>query len=205
MGDDYLWVWADHGSRVTVLKVRGELDASTAGRFAADAGTELRQEAGLVAVDLSLLDFLDCTGARTLAAVIRAVPRWQLTEVRGIRPPVARLLELIGIDLSVLPGHGNLSARGQELLVRSRETRAQSQEVLLESGAAMARLAATYTWLAATTQRCAEQEDARAARLRTLSDTARDLATRFRECALYVPAGVRPPSRASSPLTSSRC
>lgn len=101
MGDDYLWLWADRCGRATVLRVRGELDVVTADLFIATAASELRQATGPVSVDLSFLDFLDCAGARALEAVVRAIPPWRLTEVRGIRPPVARLLELIGMDLSV--------------------------------------------------------------------------------------------------------
>ena len=132
MGDDYLWLWADRSGQATVLRVRGELDVVTADRFIAAAASELRQTTGPVAVDLSFLDFLDCVGAHALEAVVRAVPPWRLTEVRGVQPPVARLLELIGMDLSVAPRHRELavSLRGQELLAQARETRTQSQEVL---------------------------------------------------------------------------
>jgi anti-anti-sigma factor len=116
VGDDYLWVWADRSGRVTVLKVKGELDASNVTRFAAAAARELRQTAGPVAVDLSFLDFLDCAGARSLAAVVRTVPLWRLTGVRGIRPSLARLLELTGTDLPALvsrPCRGRGSRTGE--------------------------------------------------------------------------------------------
>lgn len=191
MGNDYLWVWADRSRGVTVLKVRGELDASTAARFAADAARELRQTVGLIAVDLSFLDFLDCTGARALAAMVRSVPAWRVTEVRGIQPPVARLLELTRTNLSAAPRRGEplRSVRGQELMARAAVIRAQSQEVLLETSAAMDRLATTCAGLALVQQRHAEQEEARTARMQTLSETARDLADRFRERALCVTAG----------------
>jgi len=101
VGDDYLWVWTDRCDRATVLRVRGELDVVTADRFIAAAASELRQATGPVSIDLSFLDYLDCAGARALEAVVRALPPWRLTEVRGIQRPVARLLELIGMDLSV--------------------------------------------------------------------------------------------------------
>jgi anti-anti-sigma factor len=55
-----------------VLKVRGELDAVTADRFAADAVRELLRAPGAVVVDLSFLDFLDCAGARVLVDVLSA-------------------------------------------------------------------------------------------------------------------------------------
>jgi anti-anti-sigma factor len=186
VGDDYLWVWADRSGQATVLRVRGELDVVTADRFIAAAASELRQTTGPVSVDLSFLDFLDCAGAHALEAVVRSIPPWRLIEVRCIQPPVARLLELIGLDLQVSPGHRDLTLtlRGQELLAQALETRTQSQEVLLESSAAMSRLATTYAGLAVARQRRAQQEHAKAAHLQELSDTAQDLATRFRERAL---------------------
>jgi len=101
VGDDYLWLWADRCGQATVLRVRGELDVVTADQFIATAASELRQATGPVSIDLSFLDYLDCAGARALEAVVRALPPWRLTEVRGIQRPVARLLELIGMDLSV--------------------------------------------------------------------------------------------------------
>lgn len=101
MGDDYLWLWADRCGQATVLRVRGELDVVTADQFIATAASELRQATGPVSIDLSFLDYLDCAGARALEAVVRALPPWRLTEVRGIQRPVARLLELIGMDLPV--------------------------------------------------------------------------------------------------------
>lgn len=110
MGDDYLWLWADRSGQATVLRVWGELDVVTADRFIATAASELRQATGPVSIDLSFLDFIDCAGAHALEAVVRAIPPWQLTEVRGIRPPVARLLELIGMDLWVMPFTTSLRA-----------------------------------------------------------------------------------------------
>lgn len=186
MGDDYLWLWADRSSRGTVLRAGGELDVVTADRFIADAVIELRHAIGPVAVDLSLLDFLDCAGAHALVAVLRAIPPWRLTEVRGIQPPVARLLELLGMDLSVPPWRHELtlSLRGQELLAQARETRTQSQAVLLETSAAMSRLATTYAELAEVRQRRAQHEQAKATHMQELSDAARGLANRFRERAL---------------------
>lgn len=118
VGDDYLWLWADRSGRGTVLRVRGELDVVTAERFIADAVIALRYAIGPIAVDLSFLDFVDCAGAHALEAVLRAIPPWRLTDVRGVRPPVARLLELLDMDLSVAPCRRELplSLRGQELL-----------------------------------------------------------------------------------------
>jgi hypothetical protein len=156
-------------------------------------------------VDLSFLDFLDCTGARALDATVRSVPPWRLTEVRGIQPTVGRLLELIGIDLAALPCHGDvlLFRHGQELIAQARKTRRRSQQVLLETCAAMDRLAVTYAGLAAAEQHHADQEQARAAHMRTLSDTAHDLAARGRERIRCEPDGGCCLSGALSPLGGS--
>lgn len=108
MGDNYLWAWSERRDRVSVLKLRGELDTVTASRFAAQAASELRQMPGPIAVDLSFLDFIDCAGARALAAVIASVQPWRLTDVCGIQPTVGRVLDLMGMDLSVQPGLGEL-------------------------------------------------------------------------------------------------
>lgn len=186
MGGDYLSVWTERSGLVTVLKLRGELDAVTADPFADEAVRVAGKVPGPIAVDLRFLEFLDCTGARALTAVLDAIRPWRLAEVRGIQPQVARLLDLIGLDLTGQASHGDLvlSLRGDELLAQSRATRSQSQAVLLEASAAMARLAATYSELALSRQRRAEPEQAGAARMQSLSETARDLSTRYRERAM---------------------
>lgn len=191
MGDNYLWAWTERRGRVTVLKVRGELDAVTASGFAAQAACELRQMPGLVAVDLSFLDFIDCAGARALAAVIASVQPWRLTDVCGIQPTVGRVLDLIGMDLSVQPGLAGLvhSMRGRELIEQAHMVRSQSREVLLQSSAAMARLATTYASLAAARERRAEQERASAEQMHRLSESARELAVRYRQRAMSVLVG----------------
>jgi anti-anti-sigma factor len=183
MSGDYLWVWAERRGQATVLKVRGELDTVTADRFAADAARELIRAPGPVTVDLSFLDFLDCAGARVLVEVLGAVRPGRPAAVRGIQPTVARLLDLIGLDLTPRPGPAPLvySPAGRELLAQARVTRSQSREALLEASAAMARLAATYAELAAARERRAEQEQARARRLQSLSDAARALSARYQQ------------------------
>jgi anti-anti-sigma factor len=180
MSGDYLWVWAERHGQATVLKVRGELDTVTADRFAADVLRELLRAPGPVAVDLSFLDFLDCTGVRALVKVLGAVRPGRLAAVRGIQPQVARLLDLIDLDLAPRcpPAPLVLSLAGQELLAQACATRSRSREALLEASAAMARLAVTYAELAAVRQRRAEQEQVRARQLLSLSENARALSAR---------------------------
>lgn len=187
MSGDYLWVWTERRDQVTVLKLRGELDVVTAPRFAVEATRKLRQAPGLVEVDLSFLDFLDCTGGRTLAEVIGGIQPWRLTGVCRVQPAAARLLELIGLDLPALPpsAGSSLSPRGRELLAQARLTRAQSREAALQTSTVMARLANTYAGLAGGRHSRVRQEQVRAAQMQRLSDTARDLSVRYRQFAMY--------------------
>jgi anti-anti-sigma factor len=121
VSDDYLLAWTEQRGLVTVLKVRGELDAVTAGRFATGAASELRHASGPVAVDLTFLDFIDCSGARALSQVIKSVQPWRLVEVSGIQVTVARVLALVGTDLSAPSG-----PRDPTLSLCGREPTAQS-------------------------------------------------------------------------------
>lgn len=189
MDGQYLWAWLDRSHRVTVLRLRGELDAIMADEFAAEAARLLAHVVGPVSVDLSMLEFLDCAGARRLAAVLRAIPSWRLVGVSGIQAPVRRVLDLIHLDLNDLAlattvsGGPVLSPRGQELISRSHTALRQSREMLLETSGVMARLATTYGEIALARQQRAAQEH-RAEHLQALSDVARDLAVHYRQRAL---------------------
>ena len=166
--------------------MRGELDAVTADGFAVEAVRLLKRVDGPVAVDLSILDFMDCAGARTLAAVLDTIPSWRLVDVSGIRPPVKRLLDLMGLDLAgrclaLPPGRElALSPRGQEVISQAHTALWHSRAMMLETSAVMARLAATYAEMAYARERRATREDAKAERMQALSDTARDLSARYR-------------------------
>lgn len=185
MESRYLWFWIDRSRHVAVLRVRGELDALSADGFAVEAARQLQQVDGPVAVDLSLLDFADARAARTLAAVLGGIPRWQLVAVSGIRPPVSRVLDLLGIELSAPAGAERLpSIRVREMISQALVTRARSREVMMVTSTVMARLATTYAELAAARQRRAQHADATAERMRELSGTARDLSTHYRQRAL---------------------
>lgn len=187
MHDEYLWAWVDRGDRVAVLKVRGELDAVTADEFAVEAVRLLKRIDGPVAVDLSLLEFVDCAGARMLAAVLDTIPSWRLVEVCGIRPRVRRLLDLVGLDPRPARAsrHSDVvpSARGQKVLAEVDAVRWQSRALMLETSVVMDRLATTYAEMAARGRR-GERERTAAERMRVLSATARDLSSRYRQRAM---------------------
>lgn len=185
MESQHLWFWIDRSRRVAVLRVRGELDAVSADGFAVEAARQLHQVNGPVAVDLSLLDFADARGARTLAAVLGGIPPWRLVAVSGIRRPVSRVLDLLGIELSAPAGDGLLpSVRVREVISQAVVTRARSREVMMVTSTVMARLATTYAELAAARERRAQHADATAERMQALSGTARELCTRYRQRAL---------------------
>ena len=120
---------------------------------------------------------------RALVEVLGAVRPWRLTEVRGIQPPVSRLLELIGLDLEPPYGVGQpaFPLVGPKVLAQARVTRSQSREVILTASEAMARLATTYAELAADRERRAAQGQARARQMQSLSDSARDFSARYRQ------------------------
>ena len=186
MPDKYAWSWVDcSDDRVAVFKVRGELDVAVADRFAVEAVRMLRQVDGSVAVDLSLLTFVDCAGARLLAAVLECVPSRRMVDVSGIRPPVRRVLDLMGLDL---PGRAPVAcpaselvapSRGQQLISQADMARWRSRTLMLETGVVMARLATTYAEIAAARERRGAREDGTAERMQALSDTARALSARY--------------------------
>lgn len=177
----------DRGDRVAVLKVRGELDAVTADEFAVEAVRLLKRIDGPVAVDLSLLEFVDCAGARMLAAVLDTIPSWRLVEVCGIRPRVRRLLDLVGLDPRPARAsrHSDVvpSARGQKVLAEVDAVRWQSRALMLETSVVMDRLATTCAEIAARGRR-GERERTAAERMRVLSATARELSSRYRQRAM---------------------
>jgi anti-anti-sigma factor len=191
--DNYLRVRAERRGNLCVLKVWGDLEAFTAGQFAAEAGKALHETPGPVLVDLSGLDFIDAAGARALAAVARSVPRWRLAGVRGCQPRVRRVLDLAGLDLAGLTCEGETASGfrafwADELMTRAHAARSGSQEAVLRAGGAMARLAVTYARLAASWQQrarqgqtCAERGREQAVRLLALSEAARGLSARCRE------------------------
>lgn len=188
--EQYLWLWLDRSHQPAVLKVRGELDAVTADRFAVEAVRLLKQARGPVAVDLSILNFTDCAGARMLAAVLRAIPSSQLAGVSGIQPPVKRVFDVIGLDFSSrIPAHPPARAlalplRGQDLIARAQAAHGQSRETMLETSAVMARLAATYSEMAAARERRGAHEHEKAQSIQALSDTARNLSISYRQRAM---------------------
>lgn len=76
------------------LKIIGELDVATAPRLA----EAVREHAGQVILDLSELTFLDSCGTRTILQLARGQNGNGPVVILDPSPPVARLLEIIGIE-----------------------------------------------------------------------------------------------------------
>jgi anti-anti-sigma factor len=108
MSIDYLKVTAGRHGQVGVLVVSGELDACSSAMFteaAEDAKAALRHRSARIIIDLSGLRFIDCGGARALAAVARSGPGAPVVVVRSVRPAVRRVMDLMGVGLELLgPG-----------------------------------------------------------------------------------------------------
>jgi anti-sigma B factor antagonist len=189
---------------VCVLAVCGDLDVVTAAGFTARAAAAVDSGTGRLVLDLSGLRFADCCGARALTAVTSAVRAGCPVVVRGMCPAVARVLDLLGVNLTgwaggsgtvpeswlaesyLRAGAGNAavahSATGR--LVRQVMTaRTQSELVMADSRRMAAVIAGTEDRMAATLARAAERRPVHAARLRQLSADAQAEAVYLRHLA----------------------
>ena len=94
-----LTVTSTREGRVCVLGVSGELDIATTPALTQQAAAALRPPAERLIIDLSGLRFIDCGGARALAAVTRAAPPGCPVLVRGAGRRVRRILDLLAVPL----------------------------------------------------------------------------------------------------------
>jgi anti-anti-sigma factor len=86
-----------HVDRHRVANVTGELDASTAPRFAAELD-RLADDGGIVSVDFSDLEFCGVAGINVLFDAIRRLgPRGRLV-IYDPTPMLARLIGITGLD-----------------------------------------------------------------------------------------------------------
>jgi anti-anti-sigma factor len=146
------------------LRVAGELDMTTAPQFATEVSGKLERRPDRdVVMDLSGVGFMDCAGARTLGAVLTAIPAWHLRDLRGVRPQVSRVLDLVGVELprQPRPDEVSRSPRLQEALARSYAAQAHSRQIMARASRIMTQLAITYSEMAAATQRRAGLPDTR--------------------------------------------
>lgn len=77
-----------------VLSATGDLDLTTTARFARCAFRALDDQPGRLAFDLAGLTFLDCAGARALAAAAHAAQQDCPVLLRSASPIASRMLHL---------------------------------------------------------------------------------------------------------------
>lgn len=96
---------------VWILAASGDLDLATAGTFTRQAVPAPGHQPERLILDLGELSFLDCAGARALAAAAqRAVTAGCPVVVRSLHPAAARMLALTGWSLPLLASSAPRSA-----------------------------------------------------------------------------------------------
>jgi len=95
----YLTITIHCCGRRSVLRLQGELDASTEERLRCAIGSALKRSPEVLVVDLSEVGFMDCSGLSVLvwAQQCLAGQERQLL-LTGAQPVVLRLIHLTGLD-----------------------------------------------------------------------------------------------------------
>lgn len=88
--------------RVCALTLSGVLDLTTAAGFLEHVAWAVDDRTERFVLDLAGLAFLDCAGVRTLVMAAYAAPSGCPVIVRSVSPLVARLLDLLDLDLQHL-------------------------------------------------------------------------------------------------------
>ena len=95
----YLAITIHHCGRRWVLRLAGELDASTEDRLRSAIGSALDHSPELLVVDLSTLGFMDCSGLSVLVwAHRRLAEQGRQLLITGAQPVAQRLIRLTGLD-----------------------------------------------------------------------------------------------------------
>ena len=95
----YLAITAHHCGQRSVLRLQGELDASTEDRLRSAIGSALDHSPKLLVVDLAALGFMDCSGLSVLVwAHQRLAGQERQLLITGAQPIVQRLIRLTGLD-----------------------------------------------------------------------------------------------------------
>ena len=95
----YLAITTHHCGRRSVVRLQGELDASTEDRLRRAIGSALNRSPEVLVVDLSALGFMDCSGLSVLVwAHQRLAEQGRQFLITGAQPVVQRLIRLTGLD-----------------------------------------------------------------------------------------------------------
>lgn len=183
MPDTCLKIRTQSRGPVSVLALSGELDVTTVGGLTDKAAAALATRPARLIVDLSALEFSDCGGARTLAALARS-PEGDCTVIlRAARPLVRRVLGLIGMPVEhPRPSREQHYLRAPDALADSPAgwLLRQSRQAREESRVTCETVAATREKMAAVLARSAELRPHAADRLAILSQEARQRAAAVR-------------------------
>jgi anti-anti-sigma factor len=95
----HLSITAEHHGRRAVLHLQGELDLSTRDRLRRAITSALTPQPRILVVDLSGLDFIDCSGLAVLVwAHKRLAGQDRQLLITGSKPIVRRVIGLAGVD-----------------------------------------------------------------------------------------------------------
>jgi anti-anti-sigma factor len=95
----HLAITIHHCERRAVLRLQGELDASTEDQLRSALARALERSPELLVVDLSALGFMDCSGLSVLVwAHQRLAEQERQLLLTGAQPVVQRLIRLTGLD-----------------------------------------------------------------------------------------------------------
>jgi anti-sigma B factor antagonist len=199
MSGDYLKVRLERYDPVWVLAACGEMDICSSGtftEFVEGVAAAMTPQPSRIIVDLSGLRFIDCSGARALGAVARPEPGRPPVVVRSVRPPVRRVLELMGLELDLLGPNLDLmsvdlnpraaaaaaaDSQTGKLVRQLRMARFYAEQAIADSRQAANSLAATEDRIAVTLTQLAVWRPEAADRLTAMSQTARRQAVHMRD------------------------
>jgi anti-anti-sigma factor len=92
--------------RICVLTLSGDLDLLAIPGFLMHAAQVVDEPAERFVLDLAGLTFLDCAGARALAAVTSLLPSGCPVIIRSLSPAARQLLDRLNMDLRQEPSAG---------------------------------------------------------------------------------------------------
>lgn len=199
MSTSPLTITVSYDGRVCVLAATGDLDLTTAGRFARCARRALDDQPERLLFDLAGLTFLDCAGARALTAAAQAAQQGCPVLLRSASPIAARMMGLLGLVLEHQPATPAQAAQsgpdpqpdpGPQPASAADRTGTRAQVINLDRARTRARLtraahdlAVTEEQIATTFARLATQWPARADELTAVSQSAHAYATSTRQWA----------------------
>lgn len=187
MAGDYLTVRAVRDDRTCVLTVSGELDSVSVDRLLGGAAPAVMADYDQFVLDLAGLTFTDCYGARTLAALARAVPIGCPVIVRSVHPAVRRVLDLTGVTLERTPREKPVTAQDRTagLIRNMRAARSHAEATMTEVRRVAWLIAGTRDSVAVTMEGMARRNPKDAERLLAFSQLAHAQAEQFRMLARH--------------------